>query len=109
MSSSALNFDSTATVAGICYEPRSGCLDRAALNFNCSAAECSADVIRMAAMAMAGLPVGMVTLHEPALCSYPPPPPQGSHIYSPAEEDRGRCGLVMGRWRLVWTGVSECG
>jgi len=36
MSSTALNYDSKATYNEGCFEPTEGCLDRTALNFNCS-------------------------------------------------------------------------
>ena len=69
MSSSALNYDSRATVNEGCFVPTEGCLDRSADNFNCTIKEgdvpCTTSVPR-------------ATVHSRALCNFgraPPSPP----------------------------------
>lgn len=73
MSSTALNYESHATVdSGDCWEPKTGCLDTAALNFGCQGpgqANCGYGN-ESAANGM------RLTDHVPGICMYyyPPPP-----------------------------------
>lgn len=73
----AINFDPLANLAdGSCFFATSGCLDRTALNFNCTKfpfyEKCTDEVPR-------------ATVHVNALCAFPVPPPSPPPPFPPAE------------------------
>jgi hypothetical protein len=80
MSSTAVNYESHATVNWQCWEPVEGCLDPAADNYNCSVVQFT----KCIGANMYADTVPRVSVHAPVVCAYATaaplvPPPSPAH------------------------------